>query len=48
MNRILMIEDNEQNRYLATRFLLQARGWEMVHASDGPQRSALAGRSIRR
>ncbi|MCK2095581.1 response regulator [Thauera aromatica] len=36
MNRhILMIEDNEQNRYLAG-FLLQARGWEVVHAEDGP------------
>lgn len=33
--RILLIEDNEQNRYLAA-FLLQARGWEVVHAPDGP------------
>lgn len=33
--RILLIEDNEQNRYLAS-FLLQARGWEMLHAEDGP------------
>ena len=40
--RILLIEDNEQNRYLAT-FLLQARGWEVVHASDGPSGIALAG-----
>lgn len=32
--RILLIEDNEQNRYLAS-FLLEARGWEMVHAGDG-------------
>jgi CheY-like chemotaxis protein len=39
--RILLIEDNEQNRYLAT-FLLQARGWEVVHASDGPSGIALA------
>lgn len=38
--RILLIEDNEQNRYLAS-FLLQARGWEMVHAEDGPTGVAL-------
>lgn len=40
--RILLIEDNAQNRYLAT-FLLEARGWEMVHAEDGPTGVALAG-----
>ncbi len=40
--RILLIEDNEQNRYLAS-FLLQARGWEMVHAEDGPTGVELAG-----
>jgi CheY-like chemotaxis protein len=40
--RILLIEDNEQNRYLAS-FLMQARGWEMVHAEDGPGGIALAG-----
>jgi len=39
--RILLIEDNEQNRYLAT-FLLQARGWEVVHAADGPTGLMLA------
>ena len=39
--RILLIEDNEQNRYLAS-FLLRARGWEMVHAEDGPAGVALA------
>ncbi len=39
--RILLIEDNEQNRYLAT-FLMQARGWDMVHAEDGPTGIALA------
>ncbi len=39
--RILLIEDNEQNRYLAS-FLMQARGWEMVHAEDGPGGIALA------
>lgn len=33
--RILLIEDNEQNRYLVT-YLMQARGWEVVHAVDGP------------
>lgn len=41
--RILLIEDNEQNRYLAS-FLLQARGWDMVHAEDGPTGVELAGR----
>lgn len=39
--RILLIEDNEQNRYLAS-FLLQARGWQMVHAEDGPSGIVLA------
>lgn len=39
--RILLIEDNENNRYLVT-FLLQAHGWEVVHAGDGPQGLALA------
>jgi two-component system cell cycle response regulator DivK len=32
---ILMIEDNEQNRYLAT-FLLEKNGHTVVHASSGP------------
>ena len=32
--RILMIEDNEQNRYLAT-FLLERHGFEVVAAPDG-------------
>jgi len=42
MNRkILLIEDNAQNRYLVT-FLLQARGWEVVHAEDGPSGLAIA------
>lgn len=40
--RILLIEDNAQNRYLAN-FLLEARGWEMVHAEEGPTGVALAG-----
>lgn len=33
--RILLIEDNEQNRYLAT-FLLEKHGCVVVHAPDGP------------
>ncbi|HOT45806.1 MAG TPA: response regulator [Spirochaetota bacterium] len=33
---ILLIEDNEQNRYLTT-FLLENRGYEVVSAEDGPQ-----------
>ena len=40
--RILLIEDNPQNRYLAA-FLLEARGWQMIHAEDGPSGVALAG-----
>jgi CheY-like chemotaxis protein len=40
--RILLIEDNEQNRYLVT-YLLQARGWEVAHAVDGPTGLALVG-----
>jgi CheY-like chemotaxis protein len=39
--RILLIEDNEQNRYLAT-FLLEQRGFEVVHAPDGPRGIELA------
>jgi two-component system, cell cycle response regulator DivK len=33
--RILLIEDNAQNRYL-TRFLLEAHGHEVFHAETGP------------
>lgn len=33
--RILLIEDNEQNRYLAT-FLLERRGYRVEVAVDGP------------
>jgi two-component system cell cycle response regulator DivK len=33
---ILLIEDNEQNRYLAT-FLLERSGYRVVAAADGPQ-----------
>lgn len=39
--RILMIEDNEQNRYLAT-FLLQAHGYEVLPVEDGAQGIELA------
>ena len=42
--RILLIEDNPQNRYLAS-FLMEARGWEMVHAEDGPAGIELAAKS---
>lgn len=42
--RILLIEDNAQNRYLAN-FLLASRGWDMVHAEDGPTGVALAART---
>jgi two-component system cell cycle response regulator DivK len=38
---ILLIEDNEQNRYLAT-FLLTRHGHRVVTANDGPQGIALA------
>jgi CheY-like chemotaxis protein len=33
--RILLIEDNAQNRYLAT-FLLEQHGYEVCAAADGP------------
>jgi two-component system cell cycle response regulator DivK len=32
---VLLIEDNEQNRYLTT-FLLEQHGYQVVSASDGP------------
>jgi len=38
---ILLIEDNEQNRYLAT-FLLEHHGYEVTSAEDGPQGIATA------
>ena len=38
---ILLIEDNEQNRYLAT-FLLEQYGHRVVPAEDGPSGIALA------
>jgi CheY-like chemotaxis protein len=40
---ILLIEDNEQNRYLAT-FLLEKQGFVVTHAPDGPAGIACAGR----
>lgn len=42
MNRtILLIEDNEQNRYLTT-FLLEKNGFTVVSAADGPRGIAAA------
>ena len=41
---ILLIEDNEQNLYLAT-FLLEKNGYEVVPARSGPEGIALAGRT---
>ncbi|MDP2137339.1 MAG: response regulator [Candidatus Didemnitutus sp.] len=42
MNRkILLVEDNESNRYLAT-FLLERAGFTVVHAPDGSAALALA------
>lgn len=38
---ILLIEDNEQNRYLAT-FLLEKRGHRVLSAVDGPQGVSMA------
>jgi two-component system cell cycle response regulator DivK len=43
--KIILIEDNEQNRYLAT-FLLEKHGYEVIPASDGPQGIELAGRIL--
>lgn len=39
--RILLVEDNEQNRYLAT-FLLQSAGFHIIHAANGREALALA------
>lgn len=39
--KILLIEDNEQNRYLAT-FLLERHGYEVAAATDGHQGVELA------
>jgi CheY-like chemotaxis protein len=39
--RILLVEDNENNRYLVT-YLLQAAGYEVLPAADGPAGLAIA------
>jgi two-component system, cell cycle response regulator DivK len=39
--KILIIEDNDQNRYLAT-FLLETHGYEVIPALDGPAGIELA------
>lgn len=39
--RILLIEDNDQNRYMMT-FLLEKHGYEVVQAVDGPAGIELA------
>jgi len=39
--RILLVEDNEQNRYLVT-FLLERQGFEVITAQDGPTGIKLA------
>ena len=41
--KILLIEDNEQNRYLTT-FLLEKHDYEVISASDGEQGIELANR----
>lgn len=40
--RILLIEDNEENRYLAT-FLLERSGWQVTSAHDGRSALVMAG-----
>ncbi|MBN1439185.1 MAG: response regulator [Anaerolineales bacterium] len=42
---ILLIEDNEQNRYLAT-FLLEKHGHRVLSAADGPAGIEQAGRLL--
>lgn len=39
--KIVLIEDNEQNRYMTT-FLLEKHGYEVVSAVDGPSGIELA------
>lgn len=43
--RILLIEDNEQNRYLAN-YLLSSRGHEVIEAASGPLGLELAARVV--
>jgi two-component system, cell cycle response regulator DivK len=38
---VLLIEDNEQNRYLVT-FLLERHGWRVVSVADGARAIAIA------
>jgi len=38
---VLLIEDNEQNRYLVT-FLLEQHGYEVMFAPDGPRAIEIA------
>jgi two-component system, cell cycle response regulator DivK len=42
---VLLIEDNEQNRYLAT-FLLEKHGYGVIQAADGPTGIELAGQVL--
>lgn len=42
--KILLIEDNDQNRYMTT-FLLERHGYEVVSAVDGPTGIELASRT---
>jgi two-component system, cell cycle response regulator DivK len=42
-HKILLIEDNDQNRYMAT-FLLEKHGYEVESALDGPSGIELAAR----
>lgn len=42
---VLLIEDNEQNRYL-TQFLLEARGFHVLSAEDGPRGVSLAAEQV--
>jgi two-component system, cell cycle response regulator DivK len=44
IGKILIIEDNEQNLYLAT-FLLEKHGFEVVQARSGPEGIELAARN---
>ncbi len=43
--KILLIEDNPQNRYLAT-FLLEQHGHEIIQAETGPQGLELAAKLV--
>lgn len=44
-SRILLIEDNENNRYLLS-FLLINRGWEVLHAADGATGLSMAAECV--